>query len=67
MEIWLDTKAIAAVIRQFRYHRDALVCALTKQEREVIVRIARGLKKKQLAEQMSITEQTVKNHLKSFR
>jgi|GraSoiStandDraft_50_1057286.scaffolds.fasta_scaffold214644_2 two-component system, NarL family, nitrate/nitrite response regulator NarL len=65
-EIWLDTKTIAAVLHQFGSHRGALVCPLTKREREVIAGIARGLKNKQIAEQMSISEQTVKNHLQKL-
>jgi len=65
-EVWLDRNTIAAVVRQFGSHREALAYLLTRREREVIVGIARGLKNKQIAEQMSITEQTVKNHLRKL-
>lgn len=68
-EIWLDAKTTAAVMRQFAAssgvsapkERDR--SRLSNREREIVVLVAQGLKNKEIAERMFISEQTVKNHL----
>jgi DNA-binding NarL/FixJ family response regulator len=43
----------------------AKITKLTEREREIIVLIAEGLKNKQIAERMFISETTVRHHLTS--
>jgi DNA-binding NarL/FixJ family response regulator len=70
-EIWLDSGTMAAVMRQFS---SRLECAaveadkperppLSPRERQIVALIAQGFKNKEIADQMDISDQTVKNHL----
>ena len=78
-EIWLDSHTTAAVIRQFvaaeeqqvappppplqATQRDRERSPLSQREREIVALVAQGIKNKEMAEKMFISEQTVKNHL----
>src|SRR6202047_493343 len=71
-EIWLDSHTTAAVMRQFSTGLEGSGGAggkgrerspLSTREREIVALVAQGYKNKELAEQMFISEQTVKNHL----
>jgi two-component system nitrate/nitrite response regulator NarL len=76
-EIWLDANTTAAVIRQFAMPAETAPAAgvdgkapqgrahLSQRELEIIVLVAHGYKNKEIAEQLFITEQTVKNHLRN--
>jgi DNA-binding NarL/FixJ family response regulator len=73
-EIWLDSATTAAIIRRLavppapgvpRSRPDA-VCEKTElsgRERQITALIVHGLKNKEIARRMFITEQTVKNHI----
>src|SRR5215469_16676858 len=75
-EIWLDSHTTAAVIRQFVANDEAPAppipsaptrererSPLSQREREIVALVAQGVKNKEMAEKMFISEQTVKNHL----
>jgi DNA-binding NarL/FixJ family response regulator len=66
-EIWLDSRTTAAVMRRFSTGpaagKNPEQTLLSRREAEVVVLVSQGLKNKEIAERMFITEQTVKNHL----
>ncbi len=73
-EIWLDSATIAAIIRRLAVPEPAYVthvrtslpeprAQLSTRERQITMLITRGLKNKDIARKMLITEQTVKNHI----
>ena len=72
-EMWLDARAAAALVRQFESGGDMSKPeqarwgsegkALTSREREIVALVAQGYKNKEIAWKLSISEQTVKNHL----
>jgi DNA-binding NarL/FixJ family response regulator len=77
-EIWLESHTTVAVIRQFVANDEAPAVQslppapparqrerspLSQREREIVALVAQGLKNKEMAEKMFISEQTVKNHL----
>jgi len=73
-EAWLDRTMIATILRE-RAHPDAepepnaeaaKVAALTERERQVIRLIGEGLKNKDIADRMYISEATVRHHLTSI-
>ncbi len=73
--VWLDSHTTAAVMRQFSTNLDGSSSSqgsggkgrerspLTTREREIVALVAQGYKNKGMAEKMSISEQTVKNHI----
>jgi len=73
-EMWLDRATIARVIgglSRAEKHKltdpDAVkIATLSDREREVIAVIGKGLKNKQIAEQLFISEPTVRHHLSSI-
>lgn len=74
-EMWLDRSMIADVFGQ-RLHAAAAakrhdpeaakIATLTKREREVVALAGEGLKNKQIADRLFISEGTVRNHLTSI-
>ncbi len=71
-EIWLDPQVSADLIRNLvtppppnRRSRDDL-CGLTPREREVAALVGQGYKYREIAAMLSISEQTVKNHLRNM-
>lgn len=68
-EIWLDSATTAAIIRRLaisapsRFGVLDASAGLSERERQITVLIMRGLKNKEIARRMFITEQTVKNHI----
>jgi len=73
-EIWLDSATIAAIIRRLAVPEPAYAAHartnlpeprahLSTRERQITMLITRGLKNKDIARMMLITEQTVKNHI----
>jgi two-component system, NarL family, nitrate/nitrite response regulator NarL len=73
-EVWLDRGTIAAMfegaeravgdpVLYAEFHK---INALTTREREVITFVCEGLKNKQIAERLSISETTVRHHLTSI-
>src|SRR5262245_47804679 len=73
-EVWLDRSAIAGVLRGFSSGSGessgdvdgARIATLTERERDVIAVIGEGLKNKQIAERLFISETTVRHHLSSI-
>jgi len=66
-EIWLDAETTAVIMREFSAPGGAAADAnepnLSKREREIVSLVAQGLKNREIADKMFISEQTVKNHL----
>lgn len=71
-EVWLDRVKTAAVLSEAVRRRreedpiDAKVQTLTKREREIIGGICDGLRNKELADRLFISEATVRNHVTSI-
>jgi DNA-binding NarL/FixJ family response regulator len=74
-EAWLDRVTTASVLtelsrRSSREDRDRSesddIALLTKRERDVINLVAQGLKNRQIAERLSISDITVRHHLTSI-
>jgi DNA-binding NarL/FixJ family response regulator len=73
-EIWIPPAMVASVLADMsRPHRAAQpdpeaarIASLTSREREVIALIGEGLKNKQIAARLSISEATVSHHLTSI-
>ncbi len=73
-EAWLDPSLMAKVLSEMsgigrRKKKDpeaAKVSTLTKREREVLVLISEGLKNKEIAERLFISEWTVRHHITSI-
>jgi two-component system nitrate/nitrite response regulator NarL len=73
-EFWLDRSTTAEVVRHFadrppapviasRANQEPRVPTLSRREREIVVLVTHGYRNKELAEKLSISEQTVKNHM----
>jgi DNA-binding NarL/FixJ family response regulator len=70
-EAWLEPALVASVLRTIAHtggklpvDREALkIAALSEREREVIALIGKGLRNKQIADQLCISETTVRHHL----
>lgn len=70
-EVWLDRSAVARVLRGVSNGRSedadgARIASLTERERDVIAVIGEGLKNRQIAERLFISETTVRHHLSSI-
>lgn len=73
-EVWLDHSAISRVFSEMSRNGRALkadpetikVATLTAREREVVTLIGEGLKNRQIAERLFISETTVRHHLTSI-
>ncbi len=69
-EVWIDRSMIGSVIQEFNKPVEvdpekAKITTLTDREREVITLVGEGLKNRQIAERLFITETTVTHHLSS--
>lgn len=71
-ELWLDRVTTAEVLRQLTQElplgtksrdRDPKASPLSPREREIVALVTQGFKNKELAEKLTISEQTVKNHM----
>jgi DNA-binding NarL/FixJ family response regulator len=66
-EIWLPKKQVAEIARRLSEHGTRPVDTLTLREKLVISCLVReGWRNREIAQHLSITEQTVKNHLRSI-
>ncbi len=72
-EAWLDRFTIASVLTEMSRGQNRtpgspsaeVIASLTKREREVITLVAMGLRNKQIAERLFISDVTVRHHLTS--
>jgi two-component system, NarL family, nitrate/nitrite response regulator NarL len=69
-EVWIDRSMIGSVIQELNRPGEvdperAKIASITDREREVITLVGEGLKNKQIAERLFITETTVTHHLSS--
>lgn len=69
-EVWLDNSMMSSVLAGFTGGREkeidpeqAKIATLTPREREIISLIGEGLKNKQIADRLFISETTVRNNL----
>ncbi len=69
-ELWLDRVTTAEVLAQLtheaqppRFDRDPKTNPLSPREREIVALVTQGLKNRELADRLVISEQTVKNHM----
>jgi DNA-binding NarL/FixJ family response regulator len=72
-EFWLDRSTTAEVVRHFTERHtetnqrpapdEGRLPSLSRREREIVNLVTHGLRNKELAERLSISEQTVKNHM----
>ena len=70
-EVWIERTMMANVLDEMSRARMALqfdpevarIASLTARERDVIALIGQGLKNRQLAERLGISETTVRHHL----
>ncbi len=70
-EIWLERKTLAVLVKQLLSPAATSAAArqpagLTGREREILELVGQGLRNRQISEQLTISEQTVKNHLHSI-
>lgn len=72
-EIWLDRPTMGRMLREMSAREEkeidpevAKIESLTQREREVVALIAEGLKNKQIAQRLFISETTVTHHLSSI-
>jgi DNA-binding NarL/FixJ family response regulator len=72
-EIWLDRPTLGRILREMSLRDEkeidpevAKIASLTQREREVVALIAEGLKNKQIAQRLFISETTVTHHLSSI-
>lgn len=71
-EIWLDARVTASVVKSLadpgtaggRAYDDS--SGLTPREREIAALVGQGYRYREIAEMLSISEQTVKNHLRNM-
>jgi two-component system, NarL family, nitrate/nitrite response regulator NarL len=66
-EIWLDNRMTAEVVNAFKKSAEGGLRRekplLSDREREVVQHVAQGFRNREIGEKLSISEQTVKNHL----
>jgi DNA-binding NarL/FixJ family response regulator len=71
-EVWLDRASTAGVMMQMIRRRreldssEAKIETLTKREREVVAVVCEGLRNRQIADRLCISEATARNHLTSI-
>lgn len=73
-EVWLDRSLTATVLKEMTRSGQskandpelAKIAQLTERESEIILLVCEGLKNKQIAERLFISEATVRNHLTSI-
>ena len=69
-EVWIDRSMMGSMIQEFSKPtqadpEEAKIDSLTLREREVVKLVGEGLKNKQIAERLYISETTVTHHLSS--
>ena len=63
-QVWLDNRKVKALIQRAESMRSAVQDVnLSKKEREIVILISQGLMNREIADQLCISEQTVKTHI----
>jgi DNA-binding NarL/FixJ family response regulator len=73
-EVWLDSKTVSHVLDELLYARETKSggvsrnqgLRITRRERDIIALIGEGLRNKQIAERLEISEPTVRHYLTSI-
>jgi DNA-binding NarL/FixJ family response regulator len=63
---WLSSRVMELLVKSVRSEDQRLVEELTEREMEVLGLMATGYRNERIADQLGITEQTVKNHTRSI-
>lgn len=67
-QVWIERSMMSSIIQEFSQPTDPeleKIESLTDRERQVVALVGEGLKNKQIAERLFITETTVTHHLSS--
>ena len=67
-QVWIERSMMSSIIQEFSQPADpelAKIESLTDRERQVVALVGEGLKNKQIAERLFISETTVTHHLSS--
>lgn len=67
-QVWLDPSIMTGLVVEMQHKRDPeseKADALTAREREIVSLVCEGMKNKEIADRLSISESTVRNHLTS--
>lgn len=67
-QVWFDPSIMAGLVAEVQRGRDPeseKIAAITSREREIANLVCEGLKNKEIAHRLSISEATVRNHLTS--
>lgn len=63
-QIWIDNNKIKAIVRQGEHTKNVIQDeSFSKKERDIIMLVSQGLTNKAIADNLHISEQTVKTHL----
>jgi len=65
-EVWADRRATSAVLEDLTETSDRAVADLTRREVEIAEGCSRGLRNKEIASRLNISEKTVKGHLNNI-
>ncbi|HKA56412.1 MAG TPA: response regulator transcription factor [Candidatus Binatia bacterium] len=73
-EVWLEPAMVATVLSKLAHPRggrqksseEVKIATLTPREREVIALVGKGLRNRQIAQRLCISETTVRHHLSSI-
>ena len=67
-QFWLEQKHLKGLIFDQRARNHAEIVNLTPQERRIIAMISKGMRNREIADQLCLCEQTIKSHVsKIFR
>jgi DNA-binding NarL/FixJ family response regulator len=67
-QVWLDPEIMLSLVAEVQHKSDPemeKIESLTAREREIVGFVCEGLKNKEIADRLSISEATVRNHLTS--
>jgi DNA-binding NarL/FixJ family response regulator len=59
-ELWLDRHTLMKILTSMRHQEKGI--SLARREKEIVFHICQGYRNKEIAQKLSISEQTVKSH-----
>jgi two-component system nitrate/nitrite response regulator NarL len=65
-EVWADRRATARVLEDLTIRQPRVEDRLTRREVQIVEAVARGLRNKEIASQLRISQKTVKSHLNNI-